>query len=54
MSDASIEMLKMPETVDVTGSSLDSKLAVVVMGALKLATRNRHAKITSCDDSTAT
>lgn len=54
MSDASIEMLKMPETVDVTGSSLDSKLAVVVMGALKLATRNRHAKVTSCDSDSAT
>lgn len=54
MSDASIEMLSLPETVDVTGSSLDSKIAICIMGGLKLTTRNRHAKITSCDDSTAT
>lgn len=54
MSDASIEMLKGPVTEDVGGSSLDSKLAVVVMGGLKLATRNRHGKVTGCDDSTAT
>jgi hypothetical protein len=54
MSDASIEMLKMPEPVDIGGSSLDSKLAIVVMGGLKLATRNRHAKVVGIDDVTST
>jgi len=54
MSDASIEMLKGPVVESIDGSSLDSKLAVVVMGGLKLATRNRHAKLTGCDDASAT
>jgi hypothetical protein len=54
MTDASIEMLKGPVAESVDGSSLDSKLAVVVMGGLKLATRNRHGKITGCDDASAT
>jgi hypothetical protein len=54
MSDASIEMLKGPVIESIDGSSLDSKLAVVVMGGLKLATRNRHGKLTGCDNNTAT
>jgi hypothetical protein len=54
MSDASIEMLKGPVVEDIGVSSLDSKFAVIIMGALKVTTRNRHGKLTGCDDSTAT
>jgi hypothetical protein len=50
MSDASIEMLKGPVIEDIGGS----KLAMVIMGALKITTRNRHGKLTGCDDLTAT
>lgn len=53
MTDASIEMLKGPVVESVDGSSLDSKLAIVVMGGLKLTTRNRHGKITGADDASA-
>ncbi len=54
MTDASIKMLKGPVPENIDGSSLDSKVAIVVMGALELKTRNRHGKVTGCDDATAT
>lgn len=54
MMDASIELLAEPHVEDINGSSLDSKYAVVIMGGLRLGSRQRHCKLTGIDDVTST